>query len=76
MNSPFQIRKHDFYPRPPRGGRPLQRRRPPKQCTISIHALREEGDLTQRKGHSTKTISIHALREEGDFPSSPLYMMM
>ena len=43
--------------------------------TISIHALREEGDsLTQRKGHSTKTISIHALREEGDVSSSRVQM--
>ena len=33
---------------------------------ISIHALREEGDLSQgRRGHSC-CISIHALREEGD----------
>ena len=35
---------------------------------ISIHALREEGDLTQESYHlELKTISIHALREEGDF---------
>ena len=34
-----------FYPRPPRGGRPafLRQHRPPK--AISIHALREEGDV-------------------------------
>ena len=33
---------------------------------ISIHALREEGDLvTQAESCPTK-ISIHALREEGD----------
>ena len=34
---------------------------------ISIHALREEGDLLllQRRFHAVK-ISIHALREEGD----------
>ena len=34
----------DFYPRPPRGGRPLCL---PLLCgeqSISIHALREEGD--------------------------------
>ena len=37
---------------------------------ISIHALREEGDLAmQRAGLDKKTIiSIHALREEGDGP--------
>ena len=36
--------------------------------SISIHALREEGDFndTFRK-LKTNRISIHALREEGDF---------
>ena len=34
---------------------------------ISIHALREEGDLRIRRGkRSGGNISIHALREEGD----------
>ena len=34
---------------------------------ISIHALREEGDLTfLQKGSEISVISIHALREEGD----------
>ena len=34
---------------------------------ISIHALREEGDLSLcYNGVATPTISIHALREEGD----------
>ena len=34
---------------------------------ISIHALREEGDLLHKKGsHTPAGISIHALREEGD----------
>ena len=36
--------------------------------TISIHALREEGDRRRTKqDHTEKKISIHALREEGDF---------
>ena len=35
--------------------------------TISIHALREEGDrLDNRVSHRPLVISIHALREEGD----------
>ena len=35
--------------------------------TISIHALREEGDLLQlSSGGKEQHISIHALREEGD----------
>ena len=35
--------------------------------SISIHALREEGDEYKANRHKTeRTISIHALREEGD----------
>ena len=33
---------------------------------ISIHALREEGDIPHAQGADRKDISIHALREEGD----------
>ena len=33
-----------FYPRPPRGGRPSSRWRTLQSISISIHALREEGD--------------------------------
>ena len=33
---------------------------------ISIHALREEGDLWGEQMIGHKIISIHALREEGD----------
>ena len=80
--------KWNFYPRPPRGGRPAWRvacslmtsflstpsaRRatfPEKllgaQITISIHALREEGDAPMCRSRPCAPISIHALREEGD----------
>ena len=40
----------DFYPRPPRGGRPRSWTETKYVPTISIHALREEGDQTP---HST-----------------------
>ena len=33
---------------------------------ISIHALREEGDVVKAESHPPNKISIHALREEGD----------
>ena len=33
---------------------------------ISIHALREEGDLLAEIVKPVELISIHALREEGD----------
>ena len=36
--------RHNFYPRPPRGGRPLKGRNLQWLKVISIHALREEGD--------------------------------
>ena len=35
----------NFYPRPPGGGRPVGRRASPAAATISIHALRVEGDV-------------------------------
>ena len=39
----------------------------PMICTlISIHALREEGDLKNGAFKTKEQISIHALREEGD----------
>ena len=34
----------NFYPRPPRGGRPAGFQQIAVFCGISIHALREEGD--------------------------------
>ena len=37
-------RLDDFYPRPPRGGRPLAAKLAALEKQISIHALREEGD--------------------------------
>ena len=78
----------NFYPRPPRGGRPASRARgvgtknflstpSARRATlsiwtsqssfcISIHALREEGDLWPHPPSRRCRISIHALREEGD----------
>ena len=55
-----------FYPRPPQGGRLPGVRRWSGRQKISIHALREEGDLRQSLFGARDRISIHALREEGD----------
>ncbi len=86
---PGVMRKfHYFYPRPPRGGRrlvslpsfalmlflstPSARRATTfpfpdyRNCGISIHALREEGDTKSHLFSCLQVISIHALREEGD----------
>ena len=57
----------NFYPRPPRGGRQIAVYVVPMEIDISIHALREEGDLcTPCRRYAGRAISIHALREEGD----------
>ena len=56
----------DFYPRPPRGGRPENYTPEASWSVISIHALREEGDAVLRAELERDVISIHALREEGD----------
>ena len=59
--------KSDFYPRPPRGGRPQLFEYTGMRLGISIHALREEGDIFILLGRlALGCISIHALREEGD----------
>ena len=57
----------DFYPRPPRGGRHVYEGYTESENSISIHALREEGDAEINRGcNGIHVISIHALREEGD----------
>ena len=43
----------NFYPRPPRGGRPCRAQRRRHESGISIHALREEGDRRQTRLTST-----------------------
>ena len=60
----------NFYPRPPRGGRRLVLHGADVVQPISIHALREEGDLGCRLRQRQDWISIHALREEGDLVST------
>ena len=52
---------HNFYPRPPRGGRPPARRDDDLQPGISIHALREEGDSIRSASELIASV----------FPSTP-----
>ena len=59
-------RPTDFYPRPPRGGRPGHNDAAGLQFAISTHALREEGDAIDPPNDAGYIISTHALREEGD----------
>ena len=61
------VRARHFYPRPPRGGRLFHDVFPFSAYKISIHALREEGDVGAQGIFAIRlAISIHALREEGD----------
>ena len=54
----------NFYPRPPRGGRPHRLLQRPEQHQISIHALREEGDSDpeRRKPTCSKFLSTPSAR--------------
>ena len=66
-SSPLRHLLQNFYPRPPRGGRRRLVIILEVIIIISIHALREEGDLRARRSPPPgQNISIHALREEGD----------
>ena len=45
----------NFYPRPPRGGRPCPVPSSLSMTMISIHALREEGDQSSARRHHKQT---------------------
>ena len=60
-------KSNHFYPHPPRGGRRTHQRLLAAVLAISIHTLREEGDILVPNIFPTQfMISIHTLREEGD----------
>ena len=62
----FDIRGGDFYPRPPRGGRPVSQAL--VWCSVVFLSTPSARRATGVKRELAKrvTISIHALREEGD----------
>ena len=66
LHAPVLRLRGNFYPRPPRGGRREWDTKNTTVWTISIHALREEGDVMGKSHREIAKISIHALREEGD----------
>ena len=85
FRDPLPLGHGDFYPRPPRGGRPMLFILSAGQKisihgirqaqAISIHALREEGDLADLPDEQREyIISIHALREEGDDLSREVFV--
>ena len=66
MKCSVSLRRFYFYPRPPGGGRHVQRQSGNCRGSISIHALRVEGDRRIFFFVTGSRISIHALRVEGD----------
>ena len=50
--------QQDFYPRPPRGGRPKEIYAQGNTADISIHALREEGDPRKSMHRATQRIFL------------------
>ena len=64
--SPRCHRHWNFNPLPPHGGRRFQCIADVRQCNISIHSLRMEGDPKDHGDHRGDDISIHSLRMEGD----------
>ena len=69
INTAKETNQYDFNPRPPRGGRPTQRR-PGARCRVfqSTPSARR-ATLRQAVAVQHYYISIHALREEGDSKS-------
>ena len=63
----------NFYPRPPRGGRRSEHIEKTETITISIHALREEGDpLPRVSGHQTSEfLSTPSARRATHPPGCP-----
>ena len=51
IQTTLHLLRQDFYPRPPRGGRPENMTPIDKKLIISIHALREEGDVDPHHSH-------------------------
>ena len=56
----------NFYPRPPRGGRPRSLMQESSFCQFPSTPSARRATVEYRRGHCRDGISIHALREEGD----------
>ena len=74
--SPSQDRRgttQNFYPRPPRGGRPSTSRRAAQPQPISIHALREEGDFDDPEKYPDipEFLSTPSARRATSHPNEP-----
>ena len=68
-------REHDnFYPRPPRGGRPKLQTYTMICWKISIHALREEGDPKSFRGWGWNRYDFYPRPPRGGRPVGALWM--
>ena len=63
QGSTLTRRSHNFYPRPPGGGRPFNNELYAGFLPISIHALRVEGDI--------RTLGVHAATASYFYPRPP-----
>ena len=62
-----KLHRHDFYPRPPRGGRRQSSKQICRQTDYFYPRPPRGGRHSQpTNGSTNRPISIHALREEGD----------
>ena len=59
-----------FYPRPPRGGRPLRKYFIFGEIKFLSTPSARRATVADHGGNAVGVISIHALREEGDRPAS------
>ena len=60
------VRRMDFYPRPPRGGRPRRRKHSDRRTRFLSTPSARRATYTEWYKSKGGKISIHALREEGD----------
>ena len=72
LGNKYEDTYKDFYPRPPRGGRPSRFVLRWLLHQISIHALREEGDQLSRQHSSicTTFLSTPSARRATSVPAS------
>ena len=71
-------KSHYFYPRPPRGGRPVWLAAADRHCAISIHALREEGDAARSTPSTLRTVflSTPSARRATEAPQTVSILLM
>ena len=67
---PLRSIRADFYPRPPRGGRPSRYSTSTSSVAFLSTPSARRATLLDLPDHGQQPISIHALREEGDATTS------